>query len=124
MGSVFVVVPAVDAEHVFEMSATDDEDPIEALGADGPHPAFGVGVRVWRLERRADHLDPLGAEDLVEGVAELLVAIVNEESEGLVLSAFHEEVARLLRHPGSSSGLEVQAMYSIRRVPSEMKNST
>ena len=65
------------------------------------HPAFGVGVRVWRLDGRADHLDALGAEDLVEGVAELLVAVVDEESEGLVISEFHDQVARLLGDPAS-----------------------
>src|SRR5918996_83603 len=65
------------------------------------HPAFGVGVRVWRLDGRADYLDALGAEDLVEGVAELLVAVVDEESEGLVISEFHDQVARSLGDPAS-----------------------
>lgn len=101
MRPVFVVMPTVDAEHVLEMAAAEDQDPIEAVGADGPHPAFGVGVRAWRLDGRADHLDPLGAEDLVEGVAELAVAIVDEESEGLRIPEFHDEVARLLDDPTS-----------------------
>src|ERR671919_3128712 len=83
------------------MSAAEDEDPVETVGADGSHPAFGVGVRVWRLDGRADYLDALGAEDLVEGVAELLVAVVDEESEGLVISEFHDQVARLLGDPAS-----------------------
>src|SRR5918996_2100889 len=101
MGPVLVVMPAVGTEHVLEMLAAEDEDPVETVGADGSHPAFGVGVRVWRLDGRADHLDDLGAEDLVEGVAELLVAIVDEESEGLVISEFHDQVARLLGDPAS-----------------------
>ena len=81
-----VVVPAVDAEHVLEMSSAEDQDPVEAVGADRADPAFGVGVRVRRLDRCADHLDGLGAEDLVEGVAELGVAVVDQEPEGLLLS--------------------------------------
>jgi hypothetical protein len=37
----------------------------------------------------------------------------------------HDEVARLLCDPvPCPSGFEVEAMYSIRRVASEMKNST
>src|SRR5215218_5275715 len=99
--AVLVVMPPVDAEHVFEMSATENEDPVDAVGADGSHPAFGVGIRVWRLDGRADHLDALAAEDFVEGVAELLVAIVDEESESLVVSQLHDEVACLLRDPGT-----------------------
>jgi hypothetical protein len=54
VGSVLVVVPTVDAENVFEVSAAEDEDLVETMGADGAHPAFGVGVRVRRLDRRAD----------------------------------------------------------------------
>jgi hypothetical protein len=33
-------------------------------------------------------------------VAELLVAIENQESERLILAEFHDEVARLLGDPG------------------------
>jgi hypothetical protein len=58
-----VVVAAVDAEHVFEVAAAEDEEPVEAVGANRPHPAFGVGVRVRRLDRRPNHLDALGAEN-------------------------------------------------------------
>src|SRR5215204_1987320 len=89
----------VDAQHVLEMSATEDQDPIETVGTQCPDPAFGVGVCVRGLDRRPNHLDPLGAEDAIEGMAEFLVAIVDHESERLVLAELHEEVARLLRDP-------------------------
>ena len=85
MRPVLVVVAAVDAEHVLEVAAAEDEDPVEAVGANRAHPALGEGVRVRRLNRRADHLDALGAEDLVEGVAELRVAIMDEEPERLLV---------------------------------------
>jgi hypothetical protein len=101
MGPVLVVMPAVDAEHVLEMPAAEDENPVEAVGAERPHPALGVGVRVGRLDRRADHLDALGAEDVVEPVAELLVAIMHQQPEGLVIAELHDEVARLLCDPAS-----------------------
>ena len=77
MWPVLVVVAAVDAEHVLEMTAAEDEDSVEAVSADCAHPALGEGVRVRGLDRRADHLDALRSEDLVEGVAELRVAIVD-----------------------------------------------
>ena len=57
-----VVMAAVDAEHVLEVTPPEDQDPVEAIGAERANPAFGVGVRVRRLDRRANHLDALGSE--------------------------------------------------------------
>jgi hypothetical protein len=82
-------MPAVDAEDVLQMSATEDENPIETVGAECANPAFGVGVRVRGLDRRSNHLDALRVEDLVERVAELLVVVVDQESERLVLAELH-----------------------------------
>jgi hypothetical protein len=102
VGAVLVVMAAVDAQHVLEMSATEDENPIETVGAERPDPAFGIGVRVRGLDWCPDHLDALGVKDLVERVAELLVAIVDQESERVVVTELHDEVARLLHDPGPS----------------------
>jgi hypothetical protein len=44
---------------------------------------------------------PLGVKDLVERVAELLVAIVDQESERVVVTELHDEAAHLLHDPGS-----------------------
>ena len=41
-----VVVLAVDAEQVLEMAPAEDEDLVEAVGANPPYPALGEGVRV------------------------------------------------------------------------------
>jgi len=65
-----VVVVRVHAQDSFEVSASEDEDAIEAVVADGSHPALSERVRVRRLHGRPDHFDPLGAEDSVEGAAE------------------------------------------------------
>ena len=81
------------------MAAAEDEDAVETVGAERSYPAFGVGIRVRRLDRCPDHFDGLGAEDLVEGVRELRVAIVYEEPEGVLIAELHDEVARLLGHP-------------------------
>jgi hypothetical protein len=97
----FVVVAAVDAEYLFEVAAAEDQDPVEAVGAECANPALGEGVRIRRLNRCADHFDAFSAEDLVEGVVELRVAIVDEEPEWLVVAKLNDEVACLLTGPAS-----------------------
>jgi hypothetical protein len=42
-----VVMRRVDAEHVREVAAAEDEQPVEAFGGDGADEPFGVGVRLW-----------------------------------------------------------------------------
>ena len=84
------------------MSSSEDEDAIEAVIADGPHPALSERVRVRCLHRSPDHIDPLGAEDVVEGAAELRVAIMDQQLElRLMLARLHDEVASLLGDPGA-----------------------
>jgi hypothetical protein len=101
MWAVPVVVACVQAQDAFE-TASEDEDAIEAVAADGAHPALGVGVCVRRSHGCLDHLDPLGAEDLVEGTTELGVALVDQQPEsGLVLASLDNEVAGLLGYPGA-----------------------
>ena len=46
---VSVVVGGVDAEHVLELVAVDDQDPVEALAAEGAYPTLGIGVRIRGL---------------------------------------------------------------------------
>jgi hypothetical protein len=36
----------VDAEHVLEVAAVHDQDPVEALATEGADPTLGAGVRV------------------------------------------------------------------------------
>jgi hypothetical protein len=97
-----VVVRCVHAQNAFEMSASEDEDAIEAVAADGAHPALCVRVCVWRLNGCLDHLDLLGAEDLVEGRAELRIAVMDQQPQPpLVVAELDDEVAGLLGHPGA-----------------------
>jgi hypothetical protein len=83
---VLVVVAAVNAEHVLEVAAAEDEDSVEAISAESADPALGVSVRVRCLDRRMDHPDALTPEDLVEGAAELRVAVVDEKPERLLVA--------------------------------------
>src|SRR6266498_2970018 len=85
-----VVMAGVHAQYSSEMSASEDEDAIETVATDRAHPALSDRIRVWRLDRRPDHFDPLGAEDFVEDAAELLVAVVDQQLEaGLRLAQLH-----------------------------------
>ncbi len=81
MRPVSVVVVDVDAEDVLELSAVDDQDPVEAIAADSTDPAFRERVRVRRPERCGNDPDTLASEDVIEGVAELAVAVVNQEAD-------------------------------------------
>src|SRR5437870_10926958 len=57
-------------------------------------------VGVWRPERRTYDLDPLGPEYLVEGSAELRIAVVDQEAHrARPNAAVDHEVARLLSCP-------------------------
>jgi hypothetical protein len=92
-----VVVGCVGAEGVFEVAVAEDQEPVEAFGADGADEFFGVGVRLWRPNRRVDHSDAFAAEDLVEGCREFAVAVVDQEPRPLRGSAGRSTRARLRR---------------------------
>jgi hypothetical protein len=47
-----VVVVYVDAQDAVEVARAEDQQPVQALRPCGAHEAFGVGVGLWRAERR------------------------------------------------------------------------
>jgi hypothetical protein len=53
---------------VLKLSPADDQDPVEAFAADDANPALGECVRLRRPERRANDLDALASEDVIEGL--------------------------------------------------------
>jgi hypothetical protein len=69
---VAVVVVGVDVEHMFEMSAVRDEEPVEALAAYGADEALGDRVRFRCSHRRLDDADAFAGEDGVEVRVNLL----------------------------------------------------
>jgi hypothetical protein len=96
-----VVVTDVYAEDVFELASAEDQQPVEALPADASDPALHVRVRVRGLDGCADDFDPLATEEGVEGARELRVAVVDQEPHlPLSVVEIHQQVARLLQHPG------------------------
>ena len=64
--TLLVEVADVDAEDVLKLAAPEEQEPVEALPAHAANPAFGVGVRVRRPDRRPDDLDSFAPEDAVE----------------------------------------------------------
>ena len=79
MRAVVVVVSDVLDQHLLEMSAPEDENPISALSADGAHESLGECVRSWRSNGRLDDSDALDTEHLVETGCELRVSVPDEE---------------------------------------------
>jgi hypothetical protein len=75
---------------------------VQALGADRAHPALREGVRVGRLDRCQYDLGALGAEEVVEGAAELGVPIAQQALDSSSLLAEHQQqVAGLLGDPAA-----------------------
>jgi hypothetical protein len=52
VGTMLVVVLDVGPQDLLKVAAADDQQPVQALGADRPHPALGVRVRLGCPHRR------------------------------------------------------------------------
>jgi hypothetical protein len=74
-GSASPALTDEDAEHMLEVAAVHDQEPVETFAADGADEAFSDRVRLRRLYRRLDDLDSVACEDGVEAARELAVAV-------------------------------------------------
>jgi hypothetical protein len=95
-----VVVVEIGSEDSLEVSAVEDEEPVEALGADGADEALGDGVGLRCADWCAQDPDALAAEDLVERAGVLAVAVADQEAD-LLLGEEEAEVACLLGNPAA-----------------------
>jgi hypothetical protein len=59
VGTVAVVMGDVDPQDLLEMASADDQQPVQALGADRADPVLGVGVRLGRSDRCHQHFPTL-----------------------------------------------------------------
>lgn len=75
MGPMPVVMLEVLDEDSLEVPAIEDQHPVKAFPAQGPHDALTDRVRPGRRLRGADDVDALGGEDGVEGVGELGITL-------------------------------------------------
>jgi hypothetical protein len=80
MGAMTVVIGYVDAKHLLEVSASEDQDPVQALPTKRAHPALGIRVRLGCAHGRADDPPPLAFEHLVEDTGELGVPVPDEKA--------------------------------------------
>src|SRR5512133_1725112 len=76
-----VVVPDVNPEDLFEVAAPDNEQPVQALGADRSDPALRVRVRPWCPPWRDQDLGALVADHVVEGAGELRVMVSEQVAQ-------------------------------------------
>ena len=82
------------------MTASEDEEPVQTLSADGAHESLGEGVRPRGSNRGLDDPDALGAEHLVEAGGELRVSVADEElGRSGTLGQDETQVAGLLGDP-------------------------
>jgi hypothetical protein len=106
MRAMGVVVLGVDPQHLLKVAVADNQQPVQALGADRPDPALGIGVGVGCLHRRDEHLDTLGAEHVVEAAGELRVTIAQyiaqyKAEPASLLLQHQQQVAGLLGDPAA-----------------------
>lgn len=76
--SVDVVMIDVDAQDALVVSMISNAQPVQALGTHGPHASLGDGVRPGLTKRSPHDLNALATEDLVEGMRERAVAVVDQ----------------------------------------------
>src|SRR4051812_8575023 len=92
-----IIVVDIIAQHTPQMAFAEDEQPIQALGAD---PTFGIGIGVGCSKRRMDDMDICSLKDSIKGWGELGVVVVNQKADDW-LSAFQApcDLSGLLGHP-------------------------
>ena len=117
-----VVVLDVDAQDGFEVPSAEDEHLVQALPPNDADPALGEGVRSGRPDRSADDPGSLGAEDLIEGTAELGVPITDHEPNrsGVLGQGVHDVAGGLgdpgpIRMSGHPSQMDPAGVVRLRR---------
>jgi hypothetical protein len=75
MGTMTVVVSEVLAQDVLELSATEDEEPVQALPAQRADDSLADGVGLGCSDRGRDDLDALGGKDGIEAGGELGIPV-------------------------------------------------
>jgi hypothetical protein len=83
-----------------EMAFTERHHPIETLFFDRPHEAFGVSIRVGRLDRRLHDADARVAEHAPHFPTPLPIAVTDHDATGMqhaIKAAVQERVARYSR---------------------------
>ncbi len=100
--TVLVVVPDVDPKDLLEVAAPNNEQPVQALGADRAHPALRVRVGSGRPHWREEYLGAFVADNVVEGAGELRVVVPEQVAQPSSSFSQHQhQVATLLSDPAA-----------------------
>jgi hypothetical protein len=101
--TVLVVMRDVRGEDMLEVTAADDQEPVETLATHGTDPALGVRARLRHPHRGLDHLDAFAAEDRIKLPGELAVAVADQDprKRSAVVVELHKQIARLLSDPAA-----------------------
>src|SRR5579864_2936669 len=78
-----VVVVDVDSEHAFEVTAVEDQQPVEALGTHSADEPLGDRVRLRCPHRGLHNADAFATEHLVEGTTVFAVTVMDQEPNAL-----------------------------------------
>jgi hypothetical protein len=88
-------------QHSLKVPPAEDDQPVETLTADAPHPAFGITVRNRNLDRRANDSHTVGGKDVLDRERELLVVVADQKPDRhLKVLQPPGQVADLLADPG------------------------
>ena len=68
-------------EDALKMLLVQDQQPVEALRANGAHEALRHAIRLRGAERRASDVDPIASKHFIKTGREFLVSIANEEPD-------------------------------------------
>ena len=103
MRPLLVVVLHVAPQNPIQVPGTEDQRPVQTVGAQRLHPALGEGIRVGRPDRCADHANPFACEDVVEGARELGVAVADQDLGDRALVREITDKTRLVEDIGADS---------------------
>ena len=79
-----VVVIDEDEQGMLQMLESEDQEPIETFGANGPHEPLRYSVGLRGAKRHANDLDSGASKHLVTPVREFLVAVADQKLNGLL----------------------------------------
>jgi hypothetical protein len=79
MGARSIVVLSKFDQGALQMLSIDDENMIQAFFPDSANPPFGVSICVGSLKRIVNDIDAFGLENGIQGIAEGMVIVVDQE---------------------------------------------
>jgi hypothetical protein len=83
MGPMAVVMSGEDVKDMLELLVVHDQEPVQALRANGPHEPLRHAVCLRRTKRRANDLNSIAPEHPIEALREFLIPLANQKLHGV-----------------------------------------